>query len=230
MNGNYERWLEQEKVWVDAAEKKSKQTTWKYALLTWAVCIVALGAIGFFASEMNIQAMLQNMLIGFIAGMIMGLLVVLMTMPTWPAKRYKKELKNKVEKVLSPAEREEFATQMLGSDVKKISWIGEEKTEEKVLISRDYILSVDGRGWTVMIQLQKVKRIVSDVREVTVTTRGGGFKMQQTATAYLLRFYYQQPVEGIKTECDAQLVFSTREERERVSHILNEMEIGGQTL
>lgn len=230
MNGNYEKWLEEEKEWVNEAEKKCKRDTWRYSLLTLAGCVVVLGAIGLFAAGIDIQGMLRNMLIGFVVGIIMVLFIFMMTKPTWPAKRYMQHLKIQIEDVLSAAEREEFATQMLGNDVKRISWIGEEKTEEKVLVTKDYALRVTGRGGAVMVQLQKVKRIEVDVKEYTVTTRSGGFKVQQTETVYPMYFYYQQPSEGNKEKCDKEFTFARREERERVSHILNEMKIGEQSL
>ncbi|MBD5502127.1 MAG: DUF2207 domain-containing protein [Lachnospiraceae bacterium] len=230
MNGNYEKWLKKEKEWVDEAEKKCKQDTLKYCLLALVGCVVVLGAIGLFAAGIDVQAMLRNMLIGFVVGIIMVLFIVMMTMPTWPAKRYMKLLKVQVEDVLSSEEREEFAAQMLGSDMKRVSWIGEEKTEEKVLITKDYALRVTGRGGAVMVQLQKVKRVEVDVKDYTVTTRGNGFKMEQTLTVYPMRFYYQQLSENNKGKCDKEFTFSRREDREKVSHILNEMKIGEQSL
>ena len=229
MNDNYAKWLEKEKEWVNAAEKKCKRDTGKYSLLTVAGCVVVLGALGLLAGGgVDVQGMLQNMLIGLAVGIVMALFILIMTKPTWPAKRYIAGLKSQIEDVLSPAEREEFASQMLGSDVKRISWIGEEKTEEKVLITKDYALKVTGRGSATMVQLQKVKRVVVDVREYTVTTRSSGFKMQQTATVYPMYFYYRQLSESDKEKCDKEFAFARREDREKVSHILNEMKVGDQ--
>ncbi|MBD5393553.1 MAG: hypothetical protein HDR71_04635 [Lachnospiraceae bacterium] len=229
MNDNYAKWLEQEKEWVNAAEKKCKRDTWKYSLLTVAGFVVVLGAIGLLAAGgINIQGMLQNMLIGLAAGIIIIPFVFILTKPTWPAKRYIAELKREIADVLSPEDREEFASQMLGNDVKRISWIGEEKREERVLITKDYALKVTGRGTATMVQLQKVKRVAVDVREFTVTTRSSGFKIQQTATIYPMYFYYRLLSESDKEKCDKEFTFARREDRENVAHILNEMKIGDQ--
>ncbi|MBD5456501.1 MAG: hypothetical protein HDR23_08560 [Lachnospiraceae bacterium] len=229
MNDNYTKWLEKEKEWVNAVEKKCKRDTWKYSLLTVAGCVVVLGAIGLLAAGgINIQGMLQNMLIGLAWGIIIIPFMFIFTKPTWPAKRYIAELKSEIEDVLSPEDREEFASQMLGSDVKRISWIDEEKREERVLITKDYAFRVTGRGMATMVELQKVKRVTVDVRELTISTRSRGLKIQETATSYPMYFYYRLLSEGDKEKYDKEFIFTRREDREKVSHILNEMKIGDQ--
>lgn len=157
-----------------------------------------------------------------------SLLTMLLMLSSFPAKRYMRNLKKQIEDALSSDEREDFALQMLGTegDVTCISWVGEGKIKERVRMTKDYALQTSGHGTAVLVELQKVKKVAVDVREYTVTTRGGGFKMQQTATVYPMYFYYQTPVEGEKKKCDKEFTFGQQEYREQVSHYLHERKIG----
>jgi len=221
----FDKWLTSEKNWIDEIDRKIKKQAWMYALLAAAACVVILGAIGLFAGgSIDVQAMLQNMLIGLAFGIVMALFLPLMVRR--PAKRYNKGLKREIEDVLSAQEKEEFAEQMQGAEVKCISWTGEEKTKDRVLVSRDYVVFLSGLGSVCMVQLQKVKKIVTDVSEYTVTTRGNGFKMDHTVVVYPIYFYYRTPAEGEKRECDKEIDFGSRQIREELSHYLREMQIG----
>lgn len=222
---NFDKWLTGEKNWIDEIDRKIKKQAWLYALLSVAACVVILGAIGLFAGgTIDVQAMLQNMLIGLAFGIFAALFLPLLV--RHPAKRYNKGLKSEIEDVLSAQEKEEFAEQMQGTEVKCISWTGDEKTENRVLVSRDYVVFLSGLGSVCMVQLQKVKKIVTDVREFTVTVRGNGFKTEHTAVAYPIYFYYQTPAEGEKKNCDKEIDFDSRQIREELSHYLHEMQIG----
>lgn len=232
MNDNYTKWLESEKNWIDEKEKKYKKDVVKYCLLGLAGAMVVFGAIGLLAGGgLDIDGMLHNILIIAIIGIVFILLMCILTKSSLPAKRYMKNLKSEIEDVLSPEERESFARQMLGMEenVQEISWVDggkfEGETEEKVRITRDYALKTASDGAVSMVQLQKVEKMVTDVREYTVTTRGGGFKIQQTSTVYPLYFYYQKPAEEEKRVCDKEFTFKKRQEREEVSHYLHEMKI-----
>lgn len=151
-----------------------------------------------------------------------------MMLPSFPSKRYMKNLKREIDAVLSPEERERFASQMLGieGNIEEFSWIDDDKfagkAETKVRITKDYALETASNGAAIMVQLQKVKKIDVDTREYTVTTRGEGFRIRQTVMVYLLYFYYQNPDEREESPCDKEFTFKKWEDREQVFHYIKQ--------
>lgn len=231
MNDNYADWLKREKSWIDEKEKKLKKETLLCIPLLVAGCAVLFGLIGIWVGK-DIIGVLYNALAGAGMGIISIFFFCMIMLSSFPAKRYMKNLKVQIEDVLSPEEREEFASQMLGLEgsIEEFSWIDDEKfagkMETKVRITKDYALETASNGGVSMVQLRKVKKIVADTREFTVTTRGGGFRVQQTVTVYPLYFYYQKPEEGKRSTCDREFNFKKREDREQVSHYFNKTLIG----
>ncbi|MDE5910269.1 MAG: hypothetical protein K2H52_16255 [Lachnospiraceae bacterium] len=227
MNNDYAEWLEKEKSWIDEKDKKLKKQTLLYLPLLIGGSMIFFALIGILAGA-DLKGVLQNALIG--AGIGIGAIpfFYVIMLASFPAKHYMKNLKEQVEDVLSPEEREEFASQMFGlkGSIEEFSWTDNEKfagkRETKVRITKDYALQTSSNGAALMVQLQKVKKIVADTREYTVTTRGGGVKIQQTVTVYPLYFYYQKPEEGKKSAYDREFTFKRREDRERVSHYFNQ--------
>lgn len=229
MSDNYAKWLEGEKSWIDKAEQKYKKDALKYSVLIIAGCIVVLGAIGLLAGGgIDIEGMLHNMLIGLILGVVFALFMPILVKSSLPANRYMKRLKSEIEDVLTPEERENFAVQMLGTEkeVKCISWIGEYGIEGKVRITRDYALKTSEDGVAVMVQLPRVLSVENDVKEYTITGRGGGFKVQKTMTVYPMYFYYQKSGQGEKRKQDKEFTFESRQIRGQVSECLREMKVG----
>lgn len=226
MNNNYADWLEIEKNWIDEREKKLKKQILRYLPLLVGGCVVFFVLIGILAGA-DMIGVIDNALKGVVIGIVAVPLFYVMVLPTFPAKRYMKNLKEQIEDVLSDGEREEFASQMFGMEGNReeFSWVDgdkfSEKTETKVRITKNYALKTASNGTVSMVQLQKVKKIVADTREYTVTTRGGGFKIQQTATVYPLYFYYHEPEEGKRSACDREFFFKRREDRDKVSHYFN---------
>lgn len=126
MNDNYTKWLEGEKNWIDEKEKKYKKDVVKYCLLVLAGAMVVFGAIGLLAGgSPDIEGMFRNILVIAVFGIFCILLMCILIKSSLPAKRYMRNLKEQVENVLSPEEREKFAFQMLGMEgnVQEISWI-----------------------------------------------------------------------------------------------------------
>lgn len=229
MSDNYAKWLEGEKNRIDEVEKKYKKDVIRYSLIGVLVCVVVFGAIGLLAGGgIDIEGMLRNVLIMLCIGIVFILFMILLTKSSLPGKRYMRGLKNQIEDVLSAEEKEEFALQMLGAkeEVKTISWIAEDKTKGQVRLTRDYALQTTERGTAVLVQLQKVKSVVEDVKEYTITARGGGVKMQTTTTYYPMYFYYQKLADGEKKKCDKEFNLESRQAREQLSYYLHEMKIG----
>ena len=174
------------------------------------------------------MGVLDNVLKGTVIGIVAIPFFGVMVLPSFPSKRYMKNLKREIDAVLSPEERERFASQMLGieGNIEEFSWIDNDKfagkAETKVRITKDYALETASNGAAIMVQFQKVKKIDVDTREYTVTTRGQGFRIRQTVMVYLLYFYYQNPNEREKSPCDKEFTFKKWEDREQVSHYIKQ--------
>lgn len=233
MNDNYTKWLENEKKWIDEIERKAKRDRNLYSPLIVIGCVVFFGAIGLFASgSINVSGMLHNMLFGSIFGIVCVLFFWLMMFSYYPAKRYMKSLKAQIEDVLTPGEREDFASQMLGAEgeVKDILWTTgkwyEGITKWRVRITGDYALETCGRGWAQLVQLRKVANIEVDERENMMIIWGSGFRMRMTSKVYLILFYYQKYANGEKGKSNKEFIFERRDIRGEVSHYLHKMKTG----
>lgn len=223
MDNGYAKWLEKEKAWIDAAEKKIKKQTLIGMPIVVVVFVVLLGAIGLLAGG-GVNGMLHNALIGLIFGIVCVPLFYLLMMSSFPAKRFMKAMKAEIENTLSPAELESFVEQMNDeAALRSFSWISESKMEEKVRISRDYALKTSSAGTVVLVQLRQVEQIEIDVREYTVTTRGGGLKMSQTTTVYPMQFFYKKANAEKKRTYDKAFGFDSRQRRDQVLACIQEV-------
>lgn len=217
---NYTKWLEKERAWIEEVDRKTRSMTLKYCGLMIVGCVVVLGAIGLFAGEtMDIAAMLQNMLIGLIFGVVVALLTFFLTGK--PSKRYMKWQKEGVE-ALTPGEREEMATQMLSPDVICINHAGTDKTEIRILISQNYLISSSTRGEFTLVNLKQLDRIETDLRDTSYTVRTNGMRMKVNDAIFVISFYYKKISSGKKEYEDAVCTFTDRQIRDQVVQYIQE--------
>lgn len=217
---NYTKWLEKEHAWIEEVDRKTRSMTLKYCGLMIVGCVVVLGAIGLFAGEtMDVAAMLQNMLIGLIFGVVVALLTFFLTGK--PSKRYMKWQKEGVE-ALTPGEREEMATQMLSPDVICINHAGTDKTEERILISQNYLISSSTRGEFTLVNLKQLDRIETDLRDTSYTVRTNGMRMKVNDAIFVISFYYKKISSGKKEYEDAVCTFTDRQIRDQVVQYIQE--------
>lgn len=217
---NYTKWLEKEHAWIEEVDRKTRSMTLKYCGLMIVGCVVVLGAIGLFAGEtMDIAAMLQNMLIGLIFGVVVALLTFFLTGK--PSKRYMKWQKEGVE-ALTPGEREEMATQMLSPDVICINHAGTDKTEKRILISQNYLISSSTRGEFTLVNLKQLDRIETDLRDTSYTVRTNGMRMKVNDAIFVISFYYKKISSGKKEYEDAVCTFTDRQIRDQVVQYIQE--------
>lgn len=217
---NYTKWLEKEQAWIEEVDRKTRSMTLKYCGLMIVGCVVVLGAIGLFAGEtMDIAAMLQNMLIGLIFGVVVALLTFFLTGK--PSKRYMKWQKEGVE-ALTPGEREEMATQMLSPDVICINHAGTDKTEKRILISQNYLISSSTRGEFTLVNLKQLDRIETDLRDTSYTVRTNGMRMKVNDAIFVISFYYKKISSGKKEYEDAVCTFTDRQIRDQVVQYIQE--------
>ena len=218
---NYTKWIEKEQAWIEEIDRKTKAMIIKYFALAFLGIEVALGALGLLAAGgIDIQGMLQNLLYGLIFGVLMMIFALCM-MVRKPSKPYMKRLKEGTE-ALTPADREEMAAQMLSSDVKTFNYKAVDKTEERILLSRDYLLSSSAKGEFVLVNLKQLDRIETDLRDTSYIVRTNGTRVTVNDAVYVILFYYKKISDGKKQDADAVCVFTDRTTRDEVVRCIQE--------
>lgn len=218
---NYTKWVEKEQAWAEEIDRKTKSMIIKYFVLAFLGIEVALGALGLLAAGgIDIQGMLQNLLYGLIFGVLMMIFALCM-MVRKPSKPYMKRLKEGTE-ALTPADREEMASQMLSSDVICVNYKAVDKTEERILLSQDYLLNSSAKGEFVLVNLRQLDRIETDLRDTSYIVRTNGTRVTVNDAVYVILFYYKKISDGKKQEADAVCVFPDRNTRDQVVQYIQE--------
>ena len=218
---NYTKWVEKEQAWIEEIDRKTKAMIIKYFGLAFLGIEVALGALGLLAAGgIDIQGMLQNLLYGLIFGVLMMIFALIM-MVRKPSKPYMKRLKEGTES-LTPADREEMASQMLSSDVISVNYKAVDKTEERILLSQDYLLNSSAKGEFVLVNLKQLDRIETDLRDTSYIVRTNGTRVTVNDAVYVILFYYKKISDGKKQDADAVCVFTDRTTRDEVVRCIQE--------
>ena len=218
---NYTKWVEKEQAYIEEIDRKTKSMIIKYCGLTFLGIEVALGALGLLAGGgIDIAGMLQNLLFGLIFGVFV-VIFALCLMVRKPSKPYMKRLKEHTE-ALTPGEREEMASQMLSPDVIRVNYKASDKTEERILISRNYLLSSSAKGEFVLVNLNQLDRIETDLRNTSYTVRTNGTRMTVNDAVFVITFFYKKISDGKKDDADAVCVFPDRQTRDEVVRYIQE--------
>lgn len=218
---NYTKWVEKEQAWIEEIDRKTKAMIIKYCGLTFLGIEVALGALGLLASgSIDIAGMVQNLLFGLIFGVIV-VLFALCLMVRKPSKPYMKRLKERTE-ALTPGEREEMASQMLSPDVICVNYKAVDKTEERILLSQNYLLSSSAKGEFVLVNLKQLDRIETDLRDTSYVVRTNGTRVTVNDAVFVICFYNKKISDGKKEDADAVCVFPDRQTRDQVVRYIQE--------
>lgn len=218
---NYTKWVEKEQAWIEEIDRKTKAMIIKYCSLMIVGCVVVLGAIGLLAGgTVDIAGMLRNMLFGLIFGVVVAILTICLTVRK-PSKPYMKRLKESTE-ALTPGEREEMASQMLSQDVVCFNYKAVDKTEERILLSQNYLLSSSAKGEFVLVNLNQLDRIETDLRDTSYIVRTNGTRVTVNDAVFVITFFYKKISDGKKEEADAVCVFPDRQTRDQVVQYIQE--------
>lgn len=223
MNTFYEQWLNREEEWGRQLNKKQNISLIKYLIFTPIISIAALFAIGFLAAG-SMELAVSNIKYGAMFGAGIDVLLLLFMLPSKPGRRYKKQLLKILNKTFTlQSDREEFASQMMGQygpdTVKCISWKDKMVVEERVWVTKDYVLRTTGTGNVWLIQLKLSDHIELDAQTYTHTA---GNTVRYNTTDYPIIF--RSPKDGSKPvglkqklfDTDPSLSFSSRENRDKV--------------
>lgn len=226
MGASYKKWMDREEAWSRKINEKQKKTLAIYIVCTPVISVAALFALGLLAGG-GMELAVSNMKYGAMFGAGVDLLMLLIMLPTMPGKRYKKQLLKTIAKELpSEAEQEEFAAQMTGEygpgTVECISWKSKMTGEEKVWVTKDYIMRSTGTGNVQLILLKKAGGIELDAHTYTHTAGSSNLKVRYNTTEYPIIF--RPHSDGSKPagwkakllDSDPRLVFDNREIRDKV--------------
>ena len=212
---HYNDWVEKERAWIEEMDRKTRAAIIKYCGLTIVGCVVVLGAIGLLATGTpSIPGMLRNMLIGLGFGVVVSIFALCL-MVIKPSKPYMKRL-NAITEALTPGDRENLASQMSSSDVICVNYKAVDKTEERILLSQDYLISSSAKGEFVLVKLREVERIETDIRDTSYIVRTNGTRVTMNDAVFVICFYYRDMSGEAKKMADAVCVFPERETRDQV--------------
>lgn len=215
---NYNKWLEKEQEWIDQMARENKSAAIKMGLLSIPACAVVFGLIGILSGA-GVSAMLQNALWGAIFGVVAALFIPLL-IPR-PHKVYTRT-STTYTKDLTSDEREALGSQMLSSDMRRIDYKSVDKVKEKVMITQSFLTSNNARGFFALVKLDQVEQILTDVIDLSVTTRSNGVTVRSYDEAYSIEFRYKKPAGVVTKDADVTLVFPTTEIRSQVMRHIQE--------
>ncbi|MBQ9989331.1 MAG: hypothetical protein IJP31_00060 [Lachnospiraceae bacterium] len=224
---NFTKWKEQEIAWVKRVEERLVKQLYLIMVGAPLVCMAILAGIALMATEtVEITYVVRNALIGLGFGVFCSLLTaVLSRSKVYISKKYLERLGRIVEKELSAEEREEFCKQMCETGkVKEYSWINSEKGEDKVVISQDYLLAADSRGYASLVKLREVETMKTEDSSHSWTTRGSGVKVRTISINYQILFYYHGNVS--KKDEDKCIGFESENMRQAVMNDLRALNVG----
>lgn len=215
---NYNKWLEKEQEWIDQMARENKSAAIKMGLLSIPACAVVFGLIGILSGA-GVSAMLQNALWGAMFGVVAALFIPLL-IPR-PHKVYTRT-STTYTKDLTSDEREALGSQMLSSDMRRIDYKSVDKVKEKVMITQSFLTSNNARGFFALVKLDQVEQILTDVIDLSVTTRSNGVTVRSYDEAYSIEFRYKKPAGVVTKDADVTLVFPTTEIRSQVMRHIQE--------
>ena len=215
---NYNKWLEKEQEWIDQMAKETKSSAIKVGLLCIPACAVIFGLIGILSGG-GISAMFLNALWGAVFGVVIAPFMLFL-MPR-PRKFYAKALEQYA-KTLNSEEREMLGSQMLSPDVRCIDYKSVTKVKAKVMITQSFLISNTAQGFFALVKLDQVDQILTDVRDMSFTTRSHGVSIHSYDEEYSIEFRYKKPAGVVSKDADITLVFPTTEIRSEVMRYIKE--------
>ncbi len=228
MKNNLKRWLAREQEWAAHWNKKKKRETVLYALGVplGGIALVLLTSFLTPEGERTVSTLTSLKYVLMIAGAI-DVLVIVSALASMPGRRYMKQLKVYLNSAFtSDAEREELASQMMGAYGKDtvicIPWTETGYGEQRVWVTRDYLLSTRLNGQITMVFLNQVQSIETEDKEYSYRAGDGeNIRARVRNVIFMIHFSYKEMTsldESVrKFRGDkVKLGYPTRELREQV--------------
>lgn len=190
------RWLAREQAWALERNKKKKKE-----LLIWIVSVpIVLPLIpillsGVLSGATAFADILNSIKFALLFAAGLDLLLLACMLPQMPGRQYMKWLKIYLNGAFaSDAEREKMAAQMMGDQgvdsVICIPWKESGIGEQRIWVTRDYLLSTRGNGRLNLIFLNEINTIETDRTDITYHTGSGSTRVNVKDELYTLTFIY----------------------------------------
>ena len=199
MENNLKRWLAREQEWAAHWNKKKKRETILYALGVplGGIALVLLTSFLTPDGEQTVSILTSLKYVLMITGAI-DILLIVGALPSMPGRRYMKQLKVYLDSAFtSDAEREELASQMMGAYGKDtvicIPWEEKGYGEQRVWVTRDYLLSTRLNGQITMVFLNQVQSMETEDKEYSYRAGDGEhIRARVRNVIFMINFFYKE--------------------------------------
>lgn len=228
MRSYYETWLQQERDWAKEQENERRKKACFYAAVAVVCCVAALAGIGFMAG--GAAPAVANIKYGLILGLFSGGLYLVIMLCSGLTNKYMKRLEKEIAgEIKTEAEREEFASGMLGEQEGKEPVDCMEFTKQKGAVPDRFCVNGSYalfRGmFPCLVCLDKTERMEADVVESVSTIQAGDYKVRLKYNSYPIFFYYHksQPETSRKKKqkVDKVMVFPSKEIRNEAAKMMS---------
>lgn len=192
MDTSYQKWLALQDGWTRKLDANAKQILYRYLAAIPILSMAALVLVGLAARPEAVPA-LDSLKKGGALGAVLDLVCVLVLVPTLPGRRCRRQLRRTVNRLLdTESKREVFALQLLGcagSAACCVSWTDKATDENRVWVTRDYVVKISGTGRFQLVCLKEAEQMEPDSRLRTWVLGRRDLKLLCRRRTYIIRFY-----------------------------------------
>lgn len=188
------RWLAREQAWAAERDKRKKKE-----LILWAVAVPVAAIVIVFVLALTsgggLADAMHRIKFALLWACIIDLLLIVGMVPQMPGRQYMKYLKIYLDRTFaSNSEREELAAQMMGDrgpdTVVCIPWKESGIGEQRVWVTKDYLLSTRGNGRLDLVCLNQVKEMEVDRKDFHYRAGNSDVKVHVHDELFTITFIY----------------------------------------
>ena len=226
MENNYAKWYDREKAWIEEISRRERKQSVKRRSKELFLGFMSTSGISIWiGSRANENAMAFGRVFIILPVILIFTMIFYMKRKSTPLVRlYMKNIEAQIE-TFSPAEREEFAAQMLESEnrdiVRSFFFVGQysgKLTRDRVYITKDYAMKSQSGGRIVLVKFAQVERMTLNEEE-SLQADWTGVNGEQL---YPICFYYHAG-KNAAVEPDKTIIFEDPDMRREVADCIREM-------
>lgn len=220
------RWYAREWEWICEKSRRKK----KELILTLVAVPAAAAVLPFvttlFSDASKLSSAAHLVKYTLLWGLGLDLLLAACLLPQMPSRQYKKQLKVWLEKGFSSSsEREEMAAQMMGErgadSVICIPWKESGMGDQRIWVTKDYLLSTRGNGHLDLVFLDQVQQVEIDRKDITYKAGSSSARVYVQDEMFTITFQYREdPALAPEVKkfrgSDMKLCYPSRELRDQV--------------
>lgn len=226
MENNYAKWYDREKAWIERiSQRERKQSVKRMSRVLFLVFVSTSGISLWIGSRADENATAFGRVFVILPVILILALIFYMKRKSTPLVRlYMKNIEAQIA-FFSPAEREEFAAQMLESEnrdiVRSFFFAGRysgKLTRDRVYITKDYAMKSQSGGRIVLVKFAQVERMTLNEEE----SRQSDWTGVNGEQLYPICFYYHAG-KNVEGEPDKTIIFDDPDMRREVADCIREM-------